>query len=146
MRNTVGWRWWLAGPFVVIVLVGALTRGLWLAFIGHSLVCSGDAASADAILVENFDPDYRLFERAADLEREGWSARILVPTPTSSSDSDEVNLVSQGIAELMARFARVQHVEILPIREVEPYSLNAARQIRDVLTREHVRSVLVLSP
>jgi hypothetical protein len=127
-------------------LIGALTRGSWLSLIGYSLVCRSDLVSADAILVENFDLDYRLFERAADLERKGWSARVLVLTPTSSSDSNEANLVSRGIVELMARFARIEHLEIIPIREIEPYSLNAAHQIRDFLIREHVRSVLVLSP
>ena len=143
---TIACRWWLAGSLVVLVLAGVLTRELWLASIGRSLVCRENIASADAILVENFDPDYRLFERAADLEQKGWSARILVPVRTSSSDSDEANPLSRGIAQLMARFARVQNLEIVPIREIEPYSLNAARQIRDFLIREHVRSVLVLSP
>ena len=46
----------------------------------------------------------------------------------------------------MARVARVQNLQIVPIQEVEPYSLNAARQIRDYLLRENVRSVLVVSP
>jgi hypothetical protein len=46
----------------------------------------------------------------------------------------------------MARVARVQNLEIVPIQEIEPYSLNAARQIRDHLVRESVRSVLVVSP
>src|SRR6266849_5991118 len=102
--TTIAFRWWLMGLFLAALVAGASTRGWWLTFIGHSLVCGGDIASADAILVENFDPDYRLFERAAELEQNGWSARILVPTRTSSSDSDEANPVSRGVAELMARF------------------------------------------
>ena len=143
---TVARRWWLVGSLVVLVLVGVFTRKAWVASIGRSLVCGEDLAAADAILVENFDPDYRLFERAAELERRGWSTRILVPARTSSIDSNETNPLSRGIAELMARFARLQNVEIVPIREIEPYSLSAAQQIRDFLVREHVRSVLVLSP
>ena len=41
--------------------------------------------------------------------------------------------------------ARWQNVEILPIRIREPVSLNAAYQIRDFLTREHLRSVIVVT-
>jgi hypothetical protein len=143
---TRAFRWWLMGLLLGTLVVGALTRGWWLTFIGRSLVCEENIASADAIVVENFDPDYRLFERAAELQRDGWSARTLVPTRTGSSDSGEANPIAEGIAELMARFARVRHLEIVPIREVEPYSLNAAIQIRDFLIREHVRSILLVSP
>src|SRR2546425_926174 len=143
--SAMTWRGGLVGLFVLVVLAGGLTRGRWLAAIGYSLVCGEDVAFSDVILVENFDPDYRLFERAADLQRAGWSSRILVPTP-AAFDSEEPNPVSRGIAELMARFARLQNLEIVPIREIEPYSLNAARQMRDVLAREQVRSVLVVSP
>jgi hypothetical protein len=141
----MAWRWRLTVP-IVVVLAGALTRGLWLPSIGESLVCVEDVMPADVVLVENFDPDYRLFERAAALQRDGVSTRVLVPTPTSSVDSKEANFVSRGIVELMARVARVQNLQIVPIQEVEPYSLNAARQIRDYLLRENVRSVLVVSP
>ena len=143
---TKAFRWWLMGLFLCALIAGALTRGWWLPFIGHSLVCKENIASADAIVVENFDPDYRLFERAAELQRDGWSARTLVPTRTVSSDSAEANPIAEGIAELMARFARVRNLKIIPIREVEPYSLNAAIQIRDFLIREHIRSILLVSP
>ena len=136
------------GLAVAVALVVAVvsTRRLWLPSIGQSLVCTEDVASADVLLVVNFDPDYRLFERAAALQRGGLSARVLVPTPTAAGDSRETNLVSTGIVELMAGLARVQNLEMVPIEEIEPYSLNAARQIRDYLVREHVRSVLVVSP
>jgi hypothetical protein len=45
----------------------------------------------------------------------------------------------------MARVARLQNAEILPIRIFEPISLNAAYQIRDFLTKEHLRSVIVVT-
>lgn len=138
-------RWLWALPVVVIIVV-TLTRGLWLPSIGHSLVCREEVAWSEAILVENFDPDYRLFERAAALQRAGLSAKVLVPTRTVSSDSEEANLVSRRIVEIMASLAQVQNLEIIPIREIEPYSLNAAYQIRDFVARAQVRSVLVISP
>lgn len=137
---------WGVTVSIAIVVGGLVTRGLWLPAIARSLVCRADTIPVEAILVENFDPDYRLFERAAALQRAGVSNRVLVPTPTSSIDSQEANLVDQGIVELMARLAGVQHVEIVPIKEIEPYSLNAAYQLRDVLVRDHVRSLLVVSP
>src|SRR5712692_2751822 len=93
-EGVMAWRWRLAVP-VIVVLAGVLTRGLWLPSIGQSLVCAENVASADVLLLENFDPDYRLFERAATLQREGHSARVLVPTRTSSSDSNEANLGSR---------------------------------------------------
>ena len=45
----------------------------------------------------------------------------------------------------MARVARLQDLELLPIQISEPVSLNAAYQIRDFLTREHLRSVIVVT-
>jgi hypothetical protein len=140
------WRWRLAG-LLFIVLAGVVsTRGWWFSAIGYSLVCAEEVGSAEAILVENFDPDYRLFERAASLQQGGLAAKVLVPTLRSSGDSKEANPVSRGIVELMARSAHVQDLEIIPIDEIEPYSLNAAYQVRDFLTRQRVRSVLLLSP
>jgi hypothetical protein len=37
-------------------------------------------------------------------------------------------------------------VDIVPIGQVEPISLNAARDIRDFMVRERIRSVFVISP
>src|SRR5467141_4029181 len=109
-RTRVGrWLWILP---VIAVAAAAMTRAVWLPSIGRGLVCREEIAQPDAILVENFDPDYRLFERAAALQGEGLAVRVLVPTRTVSSDSDEANLVSRGIVERMARLARVRNVEI----------------------------------
>ena len=51
-----------------------------------------------------------------------------------------------GIAEVMARISRIGAIEIVPIREVEPISLNAARDVQRFLEREHIRSVIVVTP
>jgi hypothetical protein len=53
--------------------------------------------------------------------------------------------MSQCIAESMARVAQLQAPEILPIRMIEPISLNAAYQSRDFLTKENLRSVIVVT-
>jgi hypothetical protein len=143
LLRTSWWRW--AAP-VVVVLAVAGTRALWLPAIGRSLVCAQDAAVGDVVILENFDPDYLLFETAADLQRAGLSAPVLVPTPTVAADSPDASPVAQGIVELMTRLAHMRNLEIVPIREIEPYSLNAARQVREHLVRDHVRSILVVAP
>src|SRR5262245_17712302 len=129
---------------MLIVLLVSVTRGFWMLRIGQSLVCAEEIAPSDVILVENFDPHYLVFERAAALHKAGLAARVVVPTQ-ASSDPEIANLVSQGIAELMARVAWLQNVEILPVQIPEPISLNAAYQIRDFLTKEHLRSVIVVT-
>ena len=129
---------------IVAIFIVSLTHGLWVSTIGHSLVCREGVGHSDAIVAENFDPNYLVFERAAALEKAGLSARVLVPTPTSRYP--EVGTVETGIAELMARVARIQRLEIVPIRQTEPISLNAAYQIRDFLTTEHLRSVILVTP
>src|SRR5262249_46033969 len=35
---------------------------------------------------------------------------------------------------------------ILPIQEIEPVSLNAAYQIRNQLAKEHIRSMIIVTP
>src|SRR5207245_9983260 len=71
-------------------------------------------------------------------------ARIVVPTQ-ASGDPEAANTVSKDIAESMARVAQIQNLQIIPIREIEPVTLNASHQIRDFLTKEHLRSVIVVT-
>jgi hypothetical protein len=130
---------------VLILLLGSVSRGFWTLRIGQSLVCPEEVGPSDAILVENFDPGYLLFERAAALHNAGLAARVLVPTEASGEPA-RPSLVSQGIAEVMARIARLQDMELIPIQASEPISLNTAYQIRDFLTTAHIRSVLVVTP
>ena|SRR2546422_3867183 len=141
------WKFRL-GVLILVILIGSLTRGFWVPTIGQSLVCMEAVGPSDVIVVETFAPNYALyyalFERAAALQRGGFSARVLVLTQ-ASRDHEVVNSVSTGIAELMARVARVQNLEIIRIREIEPISLNATYQIRDFLTKEHLRSVIVVT-
>jgi hypothetical protein len=129
---------------MLVMLLVSVTRGFWMLKIGQSLVCTEEMSPSDVILVENFDPHYLVFERAAALHKAGFAARVLVPTQTSR-DPERADLVSQGIAELMARVARLQDPTILPIRIREPVSLNAAYQVRDFLIKEHLRSVIVVT-
>src|SRR6516165_2454102 len=93
---------------LVVVVIASFTRGLWIPAIARSLVCSAAAGQSDAILVENFDPNYLVFEEAATLQQAGFSARVLVPVEVSRDDPHDASTVDRGIAELMARTARVR--------------------------------------
>jgi len=137
------WKFRLGVP-IVVILIGSLTRGFWVPTIGQGLVCTEEVGPSDVIVVENFGPNYLLFERAAALQKRGFSARIVVPTQ-ASGDPEAANTVSKDIAESMARVAQIQNLQIIPIREIEPVTLNASHQIRDFLTKEHLRSVIVVT-
>jgi hypothetical protein len=108
-------------------------------------VCTPETPVSDALLLENFDPDFLVFERAETLVRAGVSSRVIVHVHASGEDG-EPNGVDRGIVELFAKIARLPQFEIVPIRQTEPISFNAAVQIRDALLEKHVRSVVVIAP
>ena len=56
------------------------------------------------------------------------------------------NPVSFGIAEVMARQARLRAWRAIPVAQQEPIALNAALQIRTRLLRDRINSVIVVSP
>jgi hypothetical protein len=132
---------------LVVLLVVALwvTSGWWIVAIARSLTCDASLAPSDAILVETFDLDYVLFERARELLRAGLASRVLVPAPTDAA-TQEPDAVAAGTVELLARLSRVGRVEIVPVRQVEPITLNAARDVQRFLEREHIRSIIVVTP
>jgi len=119
------------GIFILVILIGSATRGFWAGRIGRSLVCTEEIGQSDIILVENFNPSFLAFERASELRRAQISLRILVPVQTSH-DGQGANIVSQGIAELMCRVARIPDPEIIPIRAF--------------LVKEHLKSVIIVTP
>ena len=129
----------------LVVLALRLTSGWWTEAIARSLVCDASLAPSDAILVENFDPDYLLFERATRLRGAGLAARVLVPIWTDPGTSTP-NDVALGTAEVMARIARTGDIEIVPTHQAEPITLNAARDVQRFFERERIRSVIVITP
>ena len=145
-RQCVKATWKLRlGILIVAALALASTSRIWVSAIARSLVCVQDVAPSDLILIENFDPNYPLFERAAALQKDRIAPRALVPVQAWPQDSGMPNYISQAIAEVMARHARVAAWEILPITEVEPISVNAALQIRQYLLRQNVKSLIVVT-
>jgi hypothetical protein len=130
---------------VAVPLAVILTRGLWVPRIPRDLTCAKDIAPSGALLVENFDPEYSLFLEAAELQRAGIAQRVLIPVEIARGLTAP-DAIETGVAELMAGTAGVQNPEFVPVNQVEPISLNAARQIRDFLHHEKVDSVLVIAP
>jgi hypothetical protein len=133
------------GVVALVVVALWVSSAWWTGAVARSLVCESDLTPSDAILVENFDPDYLVFERANELRRAGLAARMLVPIATDPG-AHEPNNVALSTAEVMARISRIGPIEIVPIREVEPITLNAARDVLRFLEREHIRSVIVVTP
>jgi hypothetical protein len=129
---------------VLVVAALLLTHRVWSQSIAESLICPEKSPHVDALLLENFDANYLVFERAELLLRQGVASRVLVPA--ANADEGDPNSVSRGVAELMARIARLPKIEVIPIAQVEPISLNAANQIRDALLKEGVKSVIVVTP
>jgi hypothetical protein len=140
-RHRGGWRLPIAGGILILPLLFAL----WVSNLGRTLVCDEQPGPGDAILIENFDPNYLVFERAAELSAAARASRVFVPV-NAASNPTQPNIVSLGIIEVMARVARLQDFEIIPITLTEPISLNAAYQIRAVLLHARVRSVVVVAP
>jgi hypothetical protein len=123
---------------------GTIFLSYELRWLGHSLVHRDEIERSDALIIENFDPDYLLFEEARKLLSDGWGRRVLVPVQTSTN-GDRPNAVSKGFVEVMARIARIPEPELIPVREAEPISLTVARQVQDKLVDEGIVSVIVLS-
>src|SRR5262249_46270502 len=104
----------IAVAAVIIIVALVMTGGWWTAEIARSLVCAEEVARSDALLVENFDPTYVLFERAEALEKAGVAPITLVPVEAAGGP-EGVNPVSRGIAEVMARQSRLRVWRVIPI-------------------------------
>ena len=142
-RTVTTWKFRI-GFVVLIVLTLWLSHPLWTVAVAGSLVCEANAEPSDAILIENFDPDYLAFERASQLRRAGVAPRVLVLL--RGDNGTGVNAVALGTAEVMARISRLGEFETVIRRETEPISLNAAHDLLVFLQREGIRSVLVVTP
>src|SRR5207249_4660638 len=82
--------------------------------------------------------------RAAALASQGLAPTTRLPVQVSCNP-EVANPVSRGVTEVMARQARLEVWDIIPIQESEPISLNAATQIRDHLAGDHIKSLLIVT-
>jgi len=143
-RTRTTWKFRLA-VLALIAVLAWITRAWWTVGIARSLVCDANPAVSDALVVENFDSNYRTFERAAELSRAGVAPRALVPVP-ADPHTHEPNMVGTRLSGTLIELARLDRAVIVPVREVEPIELNTARDVLRVLNAQHIRSVVVVSP
>jgi hypothetical protein len=132
------WKFRLLVLLVLSALV-ILPRGFWARKIGQSLVCAEQVVPSDALVLENFDISYLVFERARNLKKAGIAPRVLIPTEGDSP-------VAREFVVTTARLSRLQDFEMIPFDVQEPVSLNAAKQIRDFLVKENIKSMVIIAP
>jgi len=138
--------WSFRVALLLFLLVAALLScSYWTVWLGQSLVCSDTASLSDSLLLENFDPDYKIFERARDLIASGKARKLFVPIP-QDKETKQGDPIAIGIMNVMVSSAQLPAPTTIPIPEIEPISLNAAREIRSFLERENIHSVTVVSP
>ena len=133
------------GLLALLAAVLWLTSGWWTVSLARGLVCEATAEPSDAILIENLEPNYLLYERARHLRRAGLAPRVLVPV-FADPGTREANDVALGTAELISGLSRIGPIEIVAVRQAEPITATVARDVRDFLTRERIRSVIVVTP
>ena len=128
------------------VLLVYLLEPVWAHAVAESLVCGqdGHVDRVDAILIDDFESDYLLFERARHLQESGVSSTVIAPANVFADGS--VSTVSAAMIDVLARLARVKHVTAVPVSNREPISLNSAFRIKRFLEENGVRSVMVVSP
>lgn len=132
--------------FVLLAVLSPLAAvGSWWTWGAEWLVVADPLEPAQIILIENFDRNYLLFERAAELMREGYAERVVVPVQASGRDASRPGAVPKGIVEVMSRVARLEGVEMVPVRDEEPITLNAALQMREFLHQHEIDSLIVVT-
>jgi hypothetical protein len=137
--------WVLRGGVGLGALCLLLFWRSWATLVSESLVCDEQPDGTQAIVVENFDPNYLVFQRAKRLGELRPEARIIVPVQADSV-SDVPNDVALGFADVMARVSRLPRMQVVSVRHVEPITLNVARQLRRFLIDERIASVTVVAP
>ncbi len=128
----------------VVATVGFLAHGAFLRHVAAGLVCSSDPQPSDAIVIENVDDEYLLFERAQRLEARGIAGLVLVPV-LGTRDDGRPGKVALGVSELMCRMARLHSYQLFPVPEQEPISLHVARAVGRQLRDRGLHSAIVVS-
>lgn len=134
----------LAAAIVFCGVTAYAGRMVWLGWPGRTLVCAESEASGQAILLDNFDSEYGLFKRAAELQRTHVATRVFVPV--ISSKEEDAAAAAHEVAAAFVRLAGLVEWDLIRVEEKEPISLHAAYQVRDFLLREHISSVTLVSP
>ncbi len=137
------WRFRLAVGALFAVAVCFTPHHRLAGWIGQTLVCQEQVRAADAVVLDNLDMSYGLFERARTLITSGMSHRVLVPIPAFADPAR--SSISNEFVQIMARTARIE-IEAVSVAETEPISLNVAYQMRDFLEASRIASVILVTP
>ena len=146
-KEVVRTTWAFKAALTIALFLGAyLTEPAWAHAVAEGLVC-GQAQPlerVDAILIDDFESDYLLFQQARWLQEAGLGTTIIAPVNALANGS--ISPVSQAVVEVLARQARVKHVNTVPVGDGEPISLNAAFRIKQFVSENGIRSVMVVTP
>jgi hypothetical protein len=137
-------RRWLAVAAVILFAGILVTREHWLRALGNWLVCQASVGSGDAILIDNVETNYVLFERAQRLEAQGLSSLVLVPV-LDSETGDLPGAVANAFVNVMCGVSRLKNCTTFAAPEREPISLNVARRCAEELRARGVRSVILVT-
>jgi hypothetical protein len=130
----------------LLCVLGQVASPIWTRAVAESLVCSpaGDVDNVDAVLIDDLESNYLVFERARVLREAGVTSRVVVPVDVAADGTPAA--VSTTIVQTLARLARVGDVETVPVVEAEPISLKVALHLRRYLTDNTIRSLAVVAP
>lgn len=129
---------------LVSILSWFFARSYLIDAIGRSLVYEGPAEKSEILLIENFDNEYLLFKKAAQLKLDGLGKLIIVPVQ-ADLNSDLPEHISLKVAEVLCQEAGMVAPQIVTVKYKEPISLNVARQLAHVLQTNKVQSVLIIT-
>jgi hypothetical protein len=126
---------------LLLLGVSFAARGVWEPAIGRWLVCDEQMPIADALVLDNLDASYPIFKRAGDIQRDGKIKRVFIATVLGGPDNVDAHVV-----ELMAQMSGLSDWQTVEVHETEPIALNAAMRVQQVLAREGVRSIALVTP
>jgi hypothetical protein len=135
---------WLVPISVVVMLPLVLlhSRERWLA---RHLVHQSSVAASDIVILDHYDVDYLVFETGASLIQDGLAQEAIIPCMIHGGPTN-LNVVSQGIIDVMTGLSRLEPTRIVPVALEEPYTLNFARQMSGTLVERNIESVIIVSP
>ena len=137
--------WLFRFGLIILLTTGFfLTRESISEKLANSLVCWNPIKISDAVIIENFDPDYLLFEETAKLVRADQVGRVFVPVKFNRRRTAPDDF-SQGVVEVMCRISRIFEYEMIPTDGGEPIRFNTAIQIKNYLQNEEISSIIVVS-
>ncbi len=135
---------WVA--FASILVCGGLviTRDHWLRGLATSLVCQESLGISDAVVIDNVNNNYLLFERAQNLQARGVAETVLIPIMTSETYGQPES-VSLGIVQVLCQASRLRNCVTFWVPSSEPISLNIAKRSAEELQARGARSVIIIT-